>query len=343
MIERQRWFERKFNFDLPVWMSANVIARLRGTPARMEELLLSVSDDARTRRDGDRWAMQEHAGHLLDLEELGLGRLEDYAAGRERLRPADILNRKTYEANHNAQPIESILRAFRRERMELVARVEAMDEAAMSRTSLHPRLNQPMRVLDLLLFTAEHDDHHLASIAELAQKFAITSDAKPARDKANEWTRGDFTISTDASRLDLEIIRAFLDRSYWAKGRPLDVIRRSIENSMSFGIYKGAQQVGFARVITDRATFAWLADLFVLEEYRGQNLSKWLMETIIAHPDLQGLRRWTLATKDAHTLYRRYGFTELKRPERWMERHDPATEEQPDYFTGDDAAHDAAQ
>ncbi len=148
------------------------------------------------------------------------------------------------------------------------------------------------------------------------------------------WQRGEYTISTDKSRLDIGVIHSFLDISYWAAGRSVETIRRSIENSIPFGLYKGDQQVGFARVITDYATFAWIADVFVLEPHRGQGLSKWLMEVIISHPELQGFRRWVLATKDAHELYRKFGFNELKLPERWMERHDPNTQERPDYFRG---------
>ena len=147
-----------------------------------------------------------------------------------------------------------------------------------------------------------------------------------------EWQRGDYTISTEKSRLNLDVIHQFLDNSYWAAGRSVETIRRSIENSVSFGIYKGTEQVGFARVITDYATFAWIADVFVLEEHRGKGLSKWLMEVIITHPELQGFRRWVLATKDAHDLYRKFGFHELKLPERWMERHDPKTQERTDYW-----------
>ena len=150
---------------------------------------------------------------------------------------------------------------------------------------------------------------------------------------AQEWSRGDYQISTDRTRFDLKLIHDFLNNeSYWATGRSVETIRRSIEHSLSFGIYRGRQQVGFARVVTDYATFGWLADVFILEEFRGAGLSKWLMEVILAHPDLQGFRRWTLATKDAHELYRKFGFTELTRPERWMERRDPRAEETPDYW-----------
>jgi GNAT superfamily N-acetyltransferase len=153
---------------------------------------------------------------------------------------------------------------------------------------------------------------------------------------AQEWQRGEYLISTDRVRLDIEVVHGYLSNSsYWAAGRPLEVVQRSIEHSLPFGLYRGDRQVGFARVITDYATFAWLADVFVLDEFRGQGLGKWLVDVIISHPELQGFRRWVLATKDAHELYRRVGFDELKRPERWMERPDPNMQESPDYWTKD--------
>ena len=138
-----------------------------------------------------------------------------------------------------------------------------------------------------------------------------------------EHRRDPYLVSTDAARLDVAAIHAFLTESYWARGIPLEVVRRSIEGSLCFGLYDGNAQVGFARVITDRATFAYLGDVYVLPSHRGQGLSKWLMECIRAHPALQGLRRWALVTQDAHGLYRQYGFGDLAAPERWMERHDP--------------------
>jgi GNAT superfamily N-acetyltransferase len=139
----------------------------------------------------------------------------------------------------------------------------------------------------------------------------------------HEQQRGEFTISTDAARLDLKLIHEFLTTSYWAAGVPADVVKRAIEHSLAFGVYHQNRQVGFARVITDYATFAYLADVFVIEEHRGRGLAKWLVEVIVAHPDLRGLRRWMLATRDAHALYGKVGFTAMKAPERWMERHDP--------------------
>lgn len=135
------------------------------------------------------------------------------------------------------------------------------------------------------------------------------------------WSRGDYEISTDAARIDISMVHEFLTNSYWATGIPLETVRRSIENSISFGVYHGQQQVGFARIISDQATFAYLADVFILPAYRGRGLSRWLMECIIAHTDLQGLRRWMLATQDAHGLYAKFGFTPIKNPDSWMEIH----------------------
>lgn len=136
--------------------------------------------------------------------------------------------------------------------------------------------------------------------------------------------RGGLLISTDPDLLDLGVVIDYLsNRSYWAQGRPPDVIRRSIANSLCFGLYESGQLAGFARVVTDQATFAWLCDVFILEPWRGRGLSKWLMECVVGHPALQGLRRIVLATRDAHELYRRYGFAPLTMPERFMERTPP--------------------
>ena len=134
--------------------------------------------------------------------------------------------------------------------------------------------------------------------------------------------RGDYTLSTDPARLDLARIHDYLSReSYWAQGRPFEVVQRSVEHSLNFGIYHGDELAAFARVVTDRATFAWLCDVFVLEAHRGRGLGKWLVECVVAHPDLQGLKLFLLATRDAHELYRRYaGFETVMTPDRLMVR-----------------------
>jgi N-acetylglutamate synthase-like GNAT family acetyltransferase len=137
---------------------------------------------------------------------------------------------------------------------------------------------------------------------------------------AREWSRGDFRISTDPNLLDIDVIHGFLKHAYWSVGIPREIVERSIDGSLCFGIYDSGRQVGFARVITDCATFGYLADVFVLESHRGRGLSKWLMQCILAHPDLQGLRRWRLVTSDAHGLYAQFGFTPIDNPERHMEK-----------------------
>lgn len=152
---------------------------------------------------------------------------------------------------------------------------------------------------------------------------------------AEEWRRGEFVVSTDPALLDVPAIHRWLsDESYWARGIPLDTVRRGIESSLNFGLYaeSGKRQAGFVRIITDYATFAYVCDVFVLDEYRGRGLGVWLMECVAAHPRLQGLRRWSLGTRDAHGLYEKTGFTSLAAPERWMEKVDPDA-----YTRGDDS------
>ena len=147
--------------------------------------------------------------------------------------------------------------------------------------------------------------------------------AQASRSPARITRVNTYDISTDPSRLQLDAVHAYLTRSYWSPGVPREVVARAAANSLCFGIYLGDAQVGYARVVTDKATFAYLADVYVLEAHRGQGLSKRLVETIQAHPDLQGLRRFMLATADAHGLYAQFGFKPLGRPERMMEIVDP--------------------
>lgn len=138
-----------------------------------------------------------------------------------------------------------------------------------------------------------------------------------------EWTHGDFVITTDPARVDLDVVHGFLSGAYWCEGIPREVVERSLRGSIPFSMWHGGRQVGFARVVSDRATFAWVCDVFVLESYRGRGLSVWLMRVVCGHPELQGLRRWQLATRDAHRLYDKVGFTPLHAPERFMERWTP--------------------
>jgi GNAT superfamily N-acetyltransferase len=138
-----------------------------------------------------------------------------------------------------------------------------------------------------------------------------------------EYRNGKFTVSTDPTLIDLDVVHGFLAGCYWAKGIPREVVARSIENSLCFGLYAQSKQIGFARVISDFATYAYVADVFVLDSFRGRGLGKWLMECILAHPHLQGLRRWSLVTRDAQGLYSKLGFEPLKKPQNYMELHRP--------------------
>jgi len=162
-----RWFERKFESSYPVELLPNLLTRLRGTPARLEETLRGVAREVLIAKPGDKWSAQEQAGHLFDLEPLWLARVEDFVAGRDHLTAADLTNRRTEEAHHNAQPLEQILSDFRDARRTLLHRVEGLDALSFSRALPHPRLKTPMRLGDHLYFVAEHDDHHLARIWEV--------------------------------------------------------------------------------------------------------------------------------------------------------------------------------
>ncbi len=169
MTQIPAWFERKFEFTFPVEQYPNLCIRLRGTPARLEEMLHGCSHERLIRKPDNKWSAQEHAGHLLDLESLWLARVDDFLAGGDTLTAADLSNRKTDEANHNARPLAEILAEFRQARLRLVDRVAEFEPGLFSRSMLHPRLKQPMRLVDHLYFVAEHDDHHLARIWELTQ------------------------------------------------------------------------------------------------------------------------------------------------------------------------------
>lgn len=137
-------------------------------------------------------------------------------------------------------------------------------------------------------------------------------------------TKGDFTITTDRTKLDLSVIHDFLsNEAYWCKNIPFDRVKTSADNSLNFGLFYKDKQIGYARIISDFSTIAYLGDVFVLKEFRGHGHSKWLMEKIMSHPNLQGLRRWILLTGDAHELYKKYGWTNIANPSKWMEKTDP--------------------
>ncbi len=163
------WFERKFDFTFPIELYPNLCARLRGTPARLDEIILASPRERLIAKRGANWSAQEHAGHLLDIESLWAARVEDFISGETTLTAADLSNRKTDEAHHNTTSADEILEKFRASRMETMSLIESLDRALFTSLSLHPRLKQPMRMVDHLYFVAEHDDHHLARIFELLQ------------------------------------------------------------------------------------------------------------------------------------------------------------------------------
>ena len=171
MSKHLKWTDRTFQFNFPVEVYPEMIERLRGTPARLEDRLRTIASEILTQRDGERWSIQENAGHLLDLESLFGQRLDEYLAGAEVLHAADMSNRKTYEANHNQIPMQSILTDFRVRRTQLVARLDNLESQTFATVAHHPRLNVPMRLVDMLFFQAEHDDFHLARISELIRFF----------------------------------------------------------------------------------------------------------------------------------------------------------------------------
>jgi uncharacterized damage-inducible protein DinB len=166
-MSRIKWTDRQFDFNFPVELYPEMIERVRGTPARLEDLLRTVPAELRTRQQDGRWSMQENAGHLLDLESLFSQRLEEYLAGSTDLHAADMSNRKTYEANHNDVKLDVVLNNFREQRRRITSRLDQLDPEIFGRIALHPRLKVQMRLVDMLYFQAEHDDYHLARITEL--------------------------------------------------------------------------------------------------------------------------------------------------------------------------------
>ncbi|MGH8005311.1 MAG: DinB family protein [Limisphaerales bacterium] len=173
MVALTKWFERKFNFDFPLGVFPTILERLRGTPIRLEEMTKTMPKNILTVQLDGRWSILENIGHLGDIEELHDGRLDDYKAGLSTLRPADLQNLKTKEANHNSTELETLLVRFRKSRKRFLEKLETFSNEDLARVSLHPRLKQPMRVVDMCYFMAEHDDNHLARISEIAHALQV--------------------------------------------------------------------------------------------------------------------------------------------------------------------------
>jgi GNAT superfamily N-acetyltransferase/uncharacterized damage-inducible protein DinB len=271
-----------------------------------------------------RWSTLEVVCHVCDAEQFFADRLKrTLAMSRPLLLGADPEHYPGAVRYHDRDPEEELaLVALTRRQVARVLRL--VPDEAWQRTAVHSE-GGLVTLRQLVLHATRHLKHHVRFIEEKRHAFAANAGGDRPRPEQvpapHEVARdGEFLISTDPALLDVPLIHDFLaNRSYWATGRPLEVVRRAIENSLCLGVYERGRQVGFARVVTDRATFAWLCDVFVLEAYRGRGLSKWLLECVLGHPELQGLRRVLLGTRDAHGLYQRYGFTPLADPGRFLE------------------------
>ena len=169
MVTQSKWFERTFDFSFSTGVLPCILERLRGTPARLDEVVKLLPPGILTTRIDYKWSIQEHVGHLVDLDELHEGRVDDFLSGAKVLRAADLENKKTNEANHNANSIQNLLRQFRSGRQRFVGRLEQLDDKQVALVAEHPRLKRPMRVVDMAFFVAEHDDHHLARMNQLAR------------------------------------------------------------------------------------------------------------------------------------------------------------------------------
>lgn len=167
MLQVSPWIDRKFHFDQPKWMFPNLVERIRGGPARAEDAVRDVPAFLLPERHGTSWSIQENIGHLLDIEPLMSGRLDDLVSGLPQVRAWEETNRATWEADHNSKPVGTLLSDFRKARSKLVERLDALDDSLIEQTALHPRLKKPMRTIDLVFFVAEHDDYHLAKIAAI--------------------------------------------------------------------------------------------------------------------------------------------------------------------------------
>jgi GNAT superfamily N-acetyltransferase len=284
-------------------------------------------DELLSRPVPGKWSTLEVVCHVSDCEQFFTDRMKrTLAMNRPLLVSADGWLYPEAVRYHD-RDLEEELALVALTRRQMARILKLVPEEAWSQQAIHTEMGL-VTLRHLLLHATRHLKHHIAFIEEKRQALAIAGLNSPqqtrllatANDPHEVAREGGFVISADPSLLDVPLIHDFLaNRSYWAVGRPLEVVRRAIDNSLCFGLYQQGRQVGFARVVTDRATFAWLCDVFVLEAYRGRGLSKWLIECVMGHAALRGLRRVLLGTRDAHGLYERYGFTPLTEPSRFME------------------------
>jgi GNAT superfamily N-acetyltransferase len=314
--------------DDPSLSLAQLIADYEEGPDLLRAAVAGMThDELLARPVAGRWSTLEVVCHVCDSEQFFADRIKrTLALDRPLLVGVDPQSYPDAVCYHDRDHEEELALVTLTRRQ--VARVlKVVPAEAWRRTGVHTE-GGPVTLRQLILHATRHLKHHVRFIAGKRQALTASPSgvgpgarATDAAGDPHEVARqGDFFISTDPGLLDLPLIHDFLaNRSYWAAGRPLEVVRRALGNSLCFGLYERGRQVGLARVVTDRATFAWLCDVFVLEEYRGRGLSKWLIECVMGDPALRRLRRVLLGTRDAHGLYERYGFAPLADPTRFLE------------------------
>jgi GNAT superfamily N-acetyltransferase len=275
-------------------------------------------EELRLRPVAGKWSTLEVVCHIGDTEQFFADRMKrTLAMNRPLLVGADGWLYPEAVRYHD-RDLDEELGLVDLTRRQMARVLKQVHEQAWGRTAIHTETGL-VTLWQLLLHASRHLKHHVRFIEEKRQAF--TAGEKAARSDPHAVARrGDFLISTDPGLLDLPLLHDYLaNRSYWATGRPLESVRSTVENSLCFGVYEQRRQVGFARVVTDRANFAWLADVFVLETHRGRGLSKWLLACIMDHRELRAVRRFFLGTRDAHGLYEQYGFKRLSDPSQYME------------------------
>jgi GNAT superfamily N-acetyltransferase len=313
--------------DDPSLGPAQLIADYEAGPDLLRAAVAGMArDEFLARPVPGKWSTLEVVCHVCDTEQFFADRIKrTLALDRPLLVGADPPSYPEAVRYHDRDPEEE-LALVTLTRRQLARVLKLVPAEAWQRTGVHTE-GGPVTLRQLILHATRHLKHHVGFIPEKRQALTAASKsphlpgvAAGAGDPHEVGRRGDFLISTDPALLDVPLIHDFLaNRSYWAAGRPLEVVRRGLGNSLCFGLYERGRQAGLARVVTDRATFAWLCDVFVLEAYRGRGLSKWLIECVMSHPALRGLRRVLLGTRDAHGLYERYGFRPLADPTRFLE------------------------
>ncbi len=308
--------------DDPSLGPAELIADYEEGPDLLRAAVAGMTrDDLLARPVAGRWSTLEVVCHVCDSEQFFADRLKrTLAMTRPLLLGADP-DHYSVAVRYHDRDLEEELALVALTRGQVGRVLKLVPAEAWLRTAVHSE-GGLVTLRQLVLHATRHLKHHVQFIEEKREALAASSaDAAAANHHPHEVGRqGDFFISTDPTTLDVPMIHDFLtNRSYWAAGRPLEVVRRALEKSLCFGLYERQRQVGLARLVTDRATFGWLCDVFVLEDYRGRGLAKWLIECVLAHPAVKGLRRVLLATRDAHGLYERFGFTPLADPTRFLE------------------------